>query len=241
MDPIPTPPDPFSVAHGGAFTIGDLPAMLAVLFFVPGDWLLWSITAHAPAAARLLEIGPDDFGGPLSASLSALAWSASLVIATITYHAIKDLDEALTGAIVKGWNDARTRARVAWRLTSYRLKEHGKRRQAAAPRLELDAEELVLDDDALKLLRALASPAAGRGLRLPDAAALLRCSKRDARRVLERLATLQLARATVRTADGEAAYVLTAAGRGFLLFRQLVPPDEAHARLTAECRRSGPL
>ena len=231
MEPISTPPDPFIVADTGAFAIGDLPAVLAVLFFVPGDWLLWSILVYAPAAARFLAIGPDDFGGPLSASLSALAWAAVLIVATIAYQAIRDFDDALTAAIVRGWNDARTRVRIAWRLTSYRLNELGKRRPAAARRLEVDAEELVLDEDALKLLRALASPAAGRGLRLRDAAALIHCSKRDARHALERLKTLQLARTTVRTSDGEAVYVLTAAGRGFLLFRQLVPPDAARARL----------
>lgn len=228
MEPIPTPPDPFAVAGTGAFTIGDLPAMFAVLFFVPGDWLLWSIATYAPAAARPLALGPGDFGGPLSAGVSALAWSVSLVIATITYRALRDFDDALTGAIVRASNDARLRARIAWRLTSYRLQELGKRRQKAASRLDLDAEELVLDDEALKLLRALAAPAAGRGLRLCDAAALLRRGERDARRVLERLKTLQLARSTARTADGETAYVLTAAGRGFLLFRQLVPPPAAH-------------
>lgn len=234
MEPIPTPPDPFTVADSGALTIGDLPAIFAVVFFVPGDWLLWSIAAHVPAAAGFLAIGPDDFGGPLSAGVSALAWSASLVIAAIAYRAIRDFDDALTGAIVKGWNDARTRARIAWRLTSYRVQELGKRRRAAASRIELDAEELVLDDAALKLLRALASPAAGRGLQLRDAAALLRGSKRDAHRVLERLRSLQLARLTTRTADGEQAYVLTAAGRGFLLFRQLVPPG------AAQPKRAGP-
>src|SRR5690606_7801309 len=204
MEPIPTPPDPFIAADAGALTISDLPAMLAVLFFVPGDWLLWSIAAYAAPVARLLAIGPADFGGPLSASISAVAWSASLVITTITYRAIRDFDDALTGAIIKSWNDARTRARIAWRLTSYRIEELGKQRpKAAATRVELDAEELVLDDEALKLLRALASPAAGRGLRLRDAATLLRCGKRDARQVLERLKTLQLARSTVRTFDRE--------------------------------------
>src|SRR5690606_37146504 len=142
-----------------------------------------------------------------------------------------DFDDALTGAIIKSWNDARTRARIAWRLTSYRIAELGKQRpKAAATRVELDAEELVLDDEALKLLRALASPAAGRGLRLRDAATLLRCGKRDARQVLERLKTLRLARSTVRTFDRETVYVLTAAGRGFLLFKQLVPPVAAHPR-----------
>src|SRR5690606_12569156 len=99
MEPIPTPPDPFIVADAGALTISDLPAMLAVLFFVPGDWLLWSIAAYAAPVARLLAIGPADFGGPLSASISAVAWSASLVITTITYRALMVLGGPRTGHV----------------------------------------------------------------------------------------------------------------------------------------------
>src|SRR5690606_29129375 len=126
-----------------------------------------------------------------------------------------------TGAIVRGWSDARTRMRIMRRLAVYRLRELRKPPSAGDACLAPDAEELVLDDDAVKLLRALAAARAARGLPLRDAAKLLGRGKRDARQVLERLKSLQLARSTIGTLDGETAYVLTQAGRGFLIFKQL--------------------
>src|SRR5690606_28242976 len=85
------------------------------------------------------------------------------------------------------------------------------------------AEELELDARTLLLLRAHAEIAPGYTLPISEAAAAIRCGRHEALRLLDRLKSLQLIRPTLGGPDGETAHVLTPAGRGYLLFKQLMP------------------
>lgn len=227
MEPTPTPPDPLSGVDLDALALGDLPTLLAGVFFLPGDRLVWAVAAHAPGLARFLEIGPHSYGGVLSGCVSALAWTALLVSIAALYRAVRRLDEALTGALVGGWNGLRVRGRVAHRLVTCRLRELGRKRSAAPAAVELDAQELILDDDALRVLSILAELGPGRALAVGEAAARLGRRKDEALRVVRRLVALELIRPALAAPDGETAYALTPAGRGFVVFRRLLPQPAA--------------
>jgi hypothetical protein len=221
MELIPTPPDPFERLDPVSLTIGDLLPFLVELFFLPGNWLIWAVAAHAPAVARFLEIGATGYGGVQAGCVSALVWIASTVAVSIGYRSVRDFDAAITSTIVRGWADLRRRIRIARTLAIYRLRE---RRARAAPSSTVElAEELELNAPALRLLRAHAAIAPGYALPVSEAAAAIRSSRHDTLRILGHLKSLQLIRATLGGPDGETAHVLTAAGRGYLLFKQMMP------------------
>jgi len=223
METTPTPPVLLGVFDLDALTLADLPVLLAGLFFMPGDRLVWAVSAYAPGVARFLGIGPQSYGGTLSACVSALVWIALLLLAVKAYRTVRDIDEALTAALVGGWNGLRVRGRVAYRLVACRARELGKKRKTARATVQLDARELVLDDDALRVLRSLAELGPGRALAVGEAAKRLGRRKDEALRVLQRLTTLDLIRPALGSSDGETAYALTPAGRGFIAFRRLLP------------------
>ncbi|HEX7079706.1 MAG TPA: hypothetical protein VF329_01665 [Gammaproteobacteria bacterium] len=224
MDAIPQPPDLFvAIEAAKPLTLADLGPLLLMLFFLPGDWLIWAALTHAPAVARFLELAPQSYGGLLSGFVSACAWIALLIGTSMTYTAIRDFDEALTRRIVNLYQDACRRARIAAALTAYRWRRlRGSLEARQTPQL---SEELVLTDEEIRVLRAHAKVGPGYALAVGELAAALGARTYEVQRTLERLTRLNLLRSTIGGLDGQNAYHLTPAGRAFLVFRQMAPKD----------------
>src|SRR5260221_12640542 len=82
----------------GQFTFADVFERLWALFFLPGDLFLHVLLTYAAPLARWLELGPADYGGLVSAFLSAGAWFGVFTIASVAYHYVGDFDRQATGA-----------------------------------------------------------------------------------------------------------------------------------------------
>jgi DNA-binding MarR family transcriptional regulator len=230
-------------------TISRLGEGLLVLFFAPGDWLLWTVVSYAPPVAAFLEISAADYGGVLSGFISALAWLAALVIVSVVAMAVRDFDQALTCRIVQWHQDVRRRIRVASNLIGFRWRRlaerRGSQRRRVEPTIEL-SEELDVSVAELRVLHAHSELPPGYALPLSDAAVRLGAAKADVERMLSRLKQLNLLCSTVGGLDGESAYTLTAAGRAFLQFRRMkgatarLPPQVSSSLRPAPAQRVSP-
>ncbi|HEX5419000.1 MAG TPA: hypothetical protein VFY39_03305 [Gammaproteobacteria bacterium] len=210
-------------AGAGLPTIGALMHWIERLFFLPGDWLVWAVVAHAPRAAAFLGLSASDYGGVLSGFVSAMAWLAGCFVAATIYTAVIDLDRALTQRVRRLYHDSRARLRIAVRLTDYRLR-HPRRLDRQRPRIEpvLElSEEFDVSIAELKVLHAHLNLKPGFSLSISEIAAAVGARKTDLQRLLPRLEQLNLLRAAPSGVKGEKAYVLTPAGRAFLVFRQM--------------------
>lgn len=222
---IPKPADPLVVFRGvETFTIADVGAWLLLVFFLPGDWLVWALARYAAPIAQFLELSVADYGGVFSGFVSALVWLALLVVASVTCAAIRHFDEALTARIVQLCTEVRRRIRLASNLIAYRMRRlRGLER--GAPRRDAEALELTEEIDVsvaeLRVLHALAQLAPGHAASVVDLAASLRARRHDVERLLGRLLRLNLVRATLGGHDDETACTLTSAGQAFLLFRRM--------------------
>jgi hypothetical protein len=233
------PPDPFSaLGPADSITIGQMAPLLTAIFFWPGNWLLWAVSRHLPAVARFLEIEAHDYGGVLAASLSATAWVFVAVALSLCWKAVRDFDEALTATLVRGHAGLRRRVRVARALIMHRLKSRAPK-TSLPDTLEL-VEELEIGERDLRILRALAALAPGYALPVSEAAATVGVPKHEAERTLHRLTRLNLLAAALGGPDGEHAYTLTKAGRGFLLFQQMKPKAPLRPHGAAQHARNEP-
>ncbi len=202
----------------GAITLDDAGDWLAEFFFLPGDWAIWAAAEYAPPVARFLELDASAYGGVLSGFLSALGWIALAIGGSIGYRAVRDADEALTAAIVRGWQEACRLYRVAMRRL--KLRHHGK-----APRRKVEPvlidEELELDADEIRTLKLHAALEPGYALATSELAAELEVRRDQVAERCKRLVRLKLLATTLGAGNGETAYTLTPAGRALLVFRRL--------------------
>lgn len=202
----------------GHVTIGDVLPWCQHAFFAPGDWALWAIGSHAPAVARFLELGQADYGGRLSALLSATAWIGLLVILLLSVRLVRALDRRVTNAVAALGREVPLRLRMLNARLRYYLRRGGRRAARSEPldytmEHELDAREIAL-------LEAHAQVEAPYTLGLADAAAALSLPKHRVQPILERLVKLQLLDRS-SGGYGEPACVISRAGRALLVFRQL--------------------
>ena len=122
---ISTPWSPLvaDVNGDGQFTISDVGSWLAQVFFLPGDWLIWTISVYMPAVAGLLEVGDADYGGVVSGLVSACAWFVLLTSLMIAYDFVRVVDLATTRRIRIIYAELRRRVRVASVLIASRLRK----------------------------------------------------------------------------------------------------------------------
>ena len=221
MDTIPKPLNPFDVDvdGGDAFTVSDVGPLLQQLFFMPGDWLLWSLSSYAPPLAQFFEISAQNYGGWLSGFVSALAWITLAVGSSMTYTAARSFDEALTRRVVDLFADLRRRARISATLIGYRYRRI---RESVQKKPPVEApQELELSDAEMRVLRAHAALQPGYALAVSEIAATLNVRSYELQRALDRLMRLHLLNSTIGGLDGETAYTLTPAGSAFIAFRAL--------------------
>ena len=209
----------FADSNGdGVLTIADAGGWLGDAFFLPGDWAIWAIGAYAAPLARFLELDAGAYGGVLAGFLSALVWLASFITVGIGYRAVRDADEALTAAIIRGYQEVRRRCRVAVRRVKLRHHEGAPRRRP--PPVEI-GEETALSSEELRALRLHAALEPGYSLASSELARELAVRRDQVAELCNRLVRLKLLAATLRASEGETAYALTPAGRALLVFRQL--------------------
>ena len=221
MDEIPQPPSVFRVDFNGdaRYTITDFLLWLQDAFFLPGDWLIWTVATYAPRAAAFLELGAADYGGVLSGFVSALAWIALLLSLGTLLTILRNADRALTSGIGAAHAEGRRRMRVTAALLRYRLRGAMPERKAG-DLVEL-SEEVELDAQELGILRLHADLEPGQALAEREVAAKLELGGREARRALAKLERLNLLERDARAFKGNGGYRLAQAGRAFLVFRQL--------------------
>ena len=208
---------PFDANGDGAATLADAEIWLQHVYFLPGDWLLWLLSAHLPSVAGLFGVGSSPaYGGLASGLVSGFAWLAIAVALIIGCTAVRDLDRRLTRAVSGSCEDVLRRARIAIAVFRSRLR---RRKQGAVSQGAL-AENLTLTSEELKLLQAHLELPPGYALHVSDGARELGIRSHQAVTVFEKLAVLGLLTRTLG-GDGEAAYTLSAAGRGYLVFQQL--------------------
>jgi hypothetical protein len=219
MDPIPKPLNPF--AAESPLALGRVPELLERVFFLPGDWAIWALATYA----RFLGVGASDYGSVLSGVISALCWLALAIALIMVYAAVRDFDRALTRRVSALYGEVRRRLRMAWVLAMSR--RHRARARAEAPSADI-AQEIVLGNDELSVLRLHAELKPGYAFAVSDIAAALQTRSYEVQGALDNLKRLNLLSATLGGLDGETAYTLTSAGRAYLIFRQLTPkgPDE---------------
>lgn len=204
MEPIPTPPNPF-VAADGRLTVPSL----SEWFFLPGDWLIYLLTSHAPALADILGISAADYGGRLAGFLAWVCWVA-LAIATIAAAAaVRRFDRALTSGIAAAAAGIKRRVRMAVAFARYRQQQRRKVRKEPT----FQGEEPTLSRNEVRALELHAKLAPGFALAVSDVVEELDVRAHEARAVLERLQRLNLVQSTVGGLDGDAAYTLTSSGR----------------------------
>ena len=215
---------PRSVLHAdvngdGELTISDAFLWPVDAFFLPGDWLIWTVATYAPPIARFLELGSSAYGGILSGFMSAFVWLASLLAVIIVYGSVRDFDRALTGMIHRGFVETRRKIRVGLALLGYWWRS---RRPKSPKQSHVEfSEEVELSAVELQVLRLHGDLKHGYALSESEIAAKLALRRNRAEEALARLRKLGLIETTLGGGENEGAYRLTGAGRGLLVFRQL--------------------
>jgi hypothetical protein len=178
------------------------------------------VSTYMPSVAHFLGLGPDDYGGVGSGLTSSVVWLAVFLLLVIVYSKIRELDRRLTRGVAVLYDDALRRARIWAAVLRQRFRRRGKPPPAT---LELK-EDLQLTAEELRALEAHAELEPGYALAVAECASQLRIPAHRAEVLLERLRGLGLLSGTLG-GDGQNAYTLSAAGRGYLVFRRLARPD----------------
>src|SRR5690606_10438910 len=142
-------------------------------------------------------VGVHYYGGVFAGCLSAFVWIAALILVSATWGKIREIDEAMTSALVSAWAELRRRLRVARVKVACvvaRYRQRGRpAAQEAAGGVAL-AEELELDPQALRLLRVHAELGPGRSLPVSAAVSTTGTRRHETLRMLARLQALELIR-----------------------------------------------
>jgi hypothetical protein len=232
-DAIPSPIARLALEPPG--TTADLIGLLSNLFFLPGDLLLWALTAHAAPLAHSLGVGPRDYGGVLSGFISSCAWIAAFISVAIVCQAVVDFDRRVTAATKRLFASATLRVRIARTVWRQRIRAWLAARAPENP-VEL-ASDIEVSPEQLQALRLHAKLPPGYALTAREAAEATGARLRATQDLLDGLHKLGLLQPTFGGEDDERAYVLTKAGKALLVFRKL---DDARSPVRAPTVRREP-
>lgn len=202
------------------FTIGDIVLWLKEAFFLPGDWSIWLLSETLPGMARFLELDASDYGGLLSGFLSAFIWLAGLLTVLIVMRMIKRLDEALTQSVRRVYDEGLRQSRLAWVGLRHRLR--GRAPRDPSPQIEF-SEGIELSPEQSRVLQRLLDVPAPYALSLADIATDEELGRSEAADLVARLKALDLVSVVDGGAYDERGFAITAAGRAYLIFKQLAP------------------
>jgi DNA-binding MarR family transcriptional regulator len=227
-DPIPSPLArlTFETGAGEQLTIANLVTDLHRLASLPGDLFIWALTTHAAPLARLLGVGPSDYGGVLSGLISACAWIVAFVSVAIAVQAVVDFDRRVTSATRRLFATVLLRLRIARTLARQRVAGWLANRGRPAQQ-EVIANEIEISAAQLLVLRLHAKLPPGCLLGVSEAASEAGTRVSAMKDLLEGLQRLGLLGRSRGVADGEDAYALTKAGMALLVSRKLADPPLA--------------
>jgi hypothetical protein len=201
----------------GEVTGADLFADLESLFFLPGDTLLFGLAKYLNPLARWLDVGPSDYGGIVSGTLSACAWFLGFTIVSIGYYYVRELDYRATGAVHRWVATCALRVRIAHALLRQRWRAWSAARRPIAPAIE--TREVELSAPELRVLQLHGALAAGYTLSVSEVAQALRARTYEAEKLLRGLHDLGLLHRSLGGMDDETSYALSAAGKALLAAR----------------------
>ena len=184
--------------------------------FLPGDFAI-DVLITVPAIASFLGLGSDSYGGVASKTVSVMFWIAVLIIAGTLWHALRDLDRALTAFVLRRWQGFVRGLRIARRKLASRIGMHLQRRRARAR--EMAVSELELKKLEAEVLSCYASLGEERTLGATDVSRMLRVSMRNAHAALLTLVRYRLLQPVFDNGDSLPAYQITRAGQIYLLER----------------------
>jgi hypothetical protein len=221
-DPSPSPLARLAFETGGGdpLTIANLVNDLHRWVFLPGDLLIWALARYAAPFARLLGVGPNDYGGLLSGFVSTCAWVVALVAIAIAIQTIVDFDRRATAAMRRLFATVALRVRIARTLARQRLRAWLASRRPAAEQVVL-ANEIEISSAQLQALRLHVKLSPGCLLGVSEAASEAGTRVSVMKELLEGLHRLGLLGRSRGVADGEDAYALTRAGMALLVSRKL--------------------
>jgi hypothetical protein len=181
-------------------------------FCAPGDYLLATLSAHAPRAAELLAIDAAPDGGWLSGFLSALLW---LVAIALLWWLIRDIYFAVM-AYARRLNEGvrRTARNIATRM-GIAFRHFELKKQARLAKAEV-SEQGDLNALELQVLRSHSKLPPGQLSTAKGLARVLRERPAQIQKALEKLKMLSLVDRDVVVGKGEEGYKLTQFGAVFL-------------------------
>jgi hypothetical protein len=198
----------------GHVDAADVLANAGSLFFLPGDSCLFALATYAAPLARWLDLGSADYGGVVSAVLSACAWFIAFTIVSIVYHRVLDVDRRLTGAVRGLLASVARHARMARALWRQRWRAWLASHRQAKP--EAPSREVALSATERKVLMLHAGLAAGYALSVSEVADALGARRDPTRELLTALKELGFLNRSIGGADDETSYTLSTAGRAWL-------------------------
>jgi hypothetical protein len=200
----------------GQLTAADLYAHLHALFFLPGDTLLFVLSAYAAPVARFVGLGPSDYGGVTSGVFSACVWFIVLMTCSIAYHLVLDFDRRVTAATRRFFSSVVLRLKIAkallrqrWRILLAALRR--KRRTVDVPEVDLSGAQL-------RVLQLHAVLPAGHALTVSEVARAIGARQTPTLDLLSGLTDLGLLNRALGGLDDETSYTLSAGGRALLTF-----------------------
>lgn len=214
-DTIPTPWYPFVVDVNGdqQFTVSDVFMWLKEVFFLPGDWLIYSVATRMPETARFLELGAADYGHNLSLLVSGVFWFALFILVIIVWRCFRAADDALTRGIRRAGSDTARRTRMA--VAAFRAKMRGGA-EALPYQLEFSSD-VELSAQEAKLLRAHLENGKPEGLEPQELASILGMRVARTERLQKKLVQMGL----IERRGSQKACGLTASGSAYLLCERL--------------------
>lgn len=199
----------------GQFTLSDVWLWVVHVYFLPGDAVLWLLLTYAPGLAIFLELGPGSYHGLFTAMVSGTIWLVSFLVFAVVHGLVRNVDQALTGFVVRYYREWRRRFRVVRTWTACQLRGIQLQlpflRHEPAP--EIDLGELELSELEHNVLRSTALLAPGYVYTASDIAGSLEIRRGQAKRTLDRLKSLQLLETGFSASDGETGYRLSPSGR----------------------------
>lgn len=213
----------FETGGGGPWTIANLVTDLHRVVFLPGDLFIWGLTTHAIPLARLLGVGPDDYGGVLSGFVSTFVWIVAVVSIAIAIQAVVDFDRRVTSAARRLFATVALRVRIARTLARQRIRGWLASR-APPPSDGVRAHEVEISAAQLQVLRLHAKLPPGCLLGVREAASEAGVRVSAMKDLLEGLRQLGLLGRSRGVADGDDAYALTRAGMALLVSSKLADP-----------------
>jgi DNA-binding MarR family transcriptional regulator len=179
----------------------DVELWLYQAFFLPGDQLL----------ANFPGLYFASHGRIVSGLVSAVIWIVAIALLVAIWRFIRDLDRALTAAIVRLYAELQRAVRVVGRRVRLALRSYALEREQRLARPEV-AEMPALSGVQLEILQHLAALPPGHLLTPADIANTLGMRLSDVERAAGVLKKLSLVERTFGAGDGEDGYRLTRAG-----------------------------